>query len=158
MTLSQGNTFTDPGATTVDNADGTVPVLVSGSVNTAVPGNYTLSYSAQDAAGNKASKTRTVNVVAAAPKVTIKLTAIGQLLQMVEVVVTINNGGSTTMSNVKSTSASLIDVKALLVVPNGFSLGACQPSKPPRYGPRPVEYSHAQPGIRFGIEQESRSG
>jgi predicted outer membrane repeat protein len=124
MTVPQGSVFTDPGATAVDNVDGNLPVTVSGSVNTAIPGSYTLTYSAQDSAGNKATMTRTVNV-AAAPKVTLKLTSIGQLWQLVGIVVTINNGGSTTISNVKITSASLIGVNATLIVPNkGFSLGA----------------------------------
>jgi hypothetical protein len=124
MTVNQGSTFTDPGATAVDNVDGSVPVTVSGSVNTAVPGPYTLTYSAQDSAGNKATATRTVNVVAVAPKVTVKLTAIGELLGVVGVVVTVQNSGSATINNVKITSASLIDVKAALILPNGFSLGA----------------------------------
>src|SRR5262249_18613196 len=59
MTINQGSLFTDPGATAVDNVDGSVLVSVSGSVNTAIPGTYMLTYSAQDAAGNKATKMRT---------------------------------------------------------------------------------------------------
>jgi len=66
LTLPAGSAFTDPGATASDNVDASVTVIASGTVNTAVPGSYTITYSAQDAAGNTASATRTVNVVARA--------------------------------------------------------------------------------------------
>jgi hypothetical protein len=56
--------YTDPGASATDSYDGAVSVNTSGSVNTNVVGSYTLTYSASDAAGNAASSTRTVNVVA----------------------------------------------------------------------------------------------
>src|SRR5262249_22826832 len=65
MRVNQGSYFPDPFATATDNKDGSVSVSVSGSVNTAVPGSYTLTYSAQDSAGNKATKTRTVLVASA---------------------------------------------------------------------------------------------
>ncbi|WP_167859566.1 immunoglobulin-like domain-containing protein [Paenibacillus cymbidii] len=63
LVVALGGTFTDPGATATDNLDGTVAVTVSGSVNTAAAGSYTLTYSATDSAGNSASATRTVQVV-----------------------------------------------------------------------------------------------
>ncbi len=66
MSVTVGGIFTDPGATALDNIDATTTVSVSGSVNTAVVGVYTLSYNAHDVAGNNAAtSTRTVNVVAA---------------------------------------------------------------------------------------------
>ena len=55
-------TFTDPGATATDDEDKTVTVTVSGTVNMALAGNYILTYSATDKAGNKAEETRTVTV------------------------------------------------------------------------------------------------
>ena len=52
--------------------DGTVAVNASGAVNTAVPGAYTITYSATDAANNTATATRTVNVVdVTAPIITV---------------------------------------------------------------------------------------
>ena len=62
LTVAQGGTFTDPGASATDNWDGTVSVSVSGSVDTSTLGTYTLTYSATDHARNTATATRTVNV------------------------------------------------------------------------------------------------
>jgi hypothetical protein len=42
-------------------------VTTSGSVNTAVPGSYTITYTANDGRGNTATRTRTVNVADTAP-------------------------------------------------------------------------------------------
>jgi hypothetical protein len=72
LTLPVGATFEDPGATALDAVDGSVAVSATGSVNTAVPGSYTITYSATDAAGNTATATRTVNVVdITAPVITV---------------------------------------------------------------------------------------
>jgi len=62
MTLTIGDTFTDPGATAQDNIDGTVNVITTGTVNTTTAGTYTLTYTATDASGNTATLTRTVIV------------------------------------------------------------------------------------------------
>jgi hypothetical protein len=62
MTLAQGSTFVEPGASATDICSGPLAVTKTGSVNTAVPGTYTLTYTASDAAGLSASKTRTVTV------------------------------------------------------------------------------------------------
>ncbi|MCB9140392.1 MAG: DUF5011 domain-containing protein [Caldilineaceae bacterium] len=66
-TLSVGSPYNEPGWTAIDNVDGelTDQVTVSGSVNSSVPGSYTLNYSVTDAAGNVGSATRQVNVVSA---------------------------------------------------------------------------------------------
>ena len=61
------STYTDAGATAMDNVDGNITenILVTGSVNTAVIGSYTLTYNVSDSAGNPATPvTRTVNVTA----------------------------------------------------------------------------------------------
>jgi cysteine-rich repeat protein len=57
-----GSTFVDPGATAADVCSGNLGVIKSGTVNTAVAGSYTLTYSATDGAGLSASVTRTVTV------------------------------------------------------------------------------------------------
>jgi hypothetical protein len=69
LTLPVGSTFNDPGATALDSVDGVVAVNTSGSVNTAAPGAYTITYSASDATGNEDTATRTVNVVDVTPPV-----------------------------------------------------------------------------------------
>ena len=63
MTLELGTPFTDPGVSATDTVDGTVPVVTTGTVGTAI-GNYTLTYTATDAAGNSATATRIVVVLA----------------------------------------------------------------------------------------------
>jgi len=58
LTIELGSAYTELGATTNEGT-----LSTSGTVNTAVVGSYTITYSAIDSAGNKAIKTRTVNVV-----------------------------------------------------------------------------------------------
>jgi len=63
MTVSLQGTFTDPGATANDDKDGAITPVVSGVVNTNLTGDYILTYSAVDAAGNTGTATRKVMVV-----------------------------------------------------------------------------------------------
>ncbi|GBD33893.1 hypothetical protein HRbin34_00194 [bacterium HR34] len=53
ITILQGNSFIDPGATAYDIEDGdiTYKITVSGFVNTSVPGQYTLTYNVADSKG-----------------------------------------------------------------------------------------------------------
>ena len=62
LRVEQGTEFTDPGASANDDTDGEVTVSVSGTVDTATAGVYTLTYTATDAAGNEASAERVVTV------------------------------------------------------------------------------------------------
>ncbi|GAA5524053.1 hypothetical protein Maes01_00605 [Microbulbifer aestuariivivens] len=76
ITLDQGDTFNDAGATASDNKDGdlTAAITVSGAVNTSQAGIYTLRYDVSDAAGNAANTvTRTINVIADTVKPVITL-------------------------------------------------------------------------------------
>lgn len=68
--LTVGDTFTDLGATATDACVGSTSVAVSGSVNTAVAGTYTLTYSSVDASGNRGEATRVVTVTAPSPTTT----------------------------------------------------------------------------------------
>jgi len=56
VTLEAGDTFIDLGASAIDDIDGDVNVTVSGEVKNRTVGNYTLTYTAVDKAGNKATK------------------------------------------------------------------------------------------------------
>ena len=64
ITLTVGDTYTEPGATAIDDIDGMIQVVISGSVDTSTVGNYTITYTATDSSGNSVSITRTVQVVA----------------------------------------------------------------------------------------------
>jgi len=57
-TVIQDETYTDAGATALDDRDGPVTVIPTGSVNTALVGPYTITYTATDAAGNKKQRIR----------------------------------------------------------------------------------------------------
>ena len=64
ITLLEGEIYTDLGSTATDNVDATVTVTSSGIVDTNKVGTYTITYSAKDKAGNKATpKIRTVHVL-----------------------------------------------------------------------------------------------
>jgi hypothetical protein len=63
-TVAVGGTYTEAGATADDNIDGDVTddIVISGTVNADVAGTYSVLYKVTDAAGNVATKTRTVTV------------------------------------------------------------------------------------------------
>jgi hypothetical protein len=64
------STYNEPGALVADNRDNNISVVTSGLVNTGTLGNYTITYTAQDRAGNRAVEVkRTVSVVDRTPPV-----------------------------------------------------------------------------------------
>jgi hypothetical protein len=69
VTIIQGDTYNDAGATATDNVDGdiTSSIIKTGNVNTNVVDTYIITYTVSDSAGNTATKTRTVNVVSQNP-------------------------------------------------------------------------------------------
>jgi len=60
--VAEGSSWTDPGATRDQG-----PIFTSGTVNTSIPGLYTITYTATDLSGNTATATRIVTVI---PKIT----------------------------------------------------------------------------------------
>ncbi|WP_245768668.1 immunoglobulin-like domain-containing protein [Stigmatella aurantiaca] len=63
LALECGNPFTDPGAVAEDVCDDNLNITVTGTVNPAVPADYTLTYNVTDSAANAATPvTRTVSV------------------------------------------------------------------------------------------------
>ena len=87
VSLELGSTYTDAGATAVDNIDGTITssiVADTSAVNVNAVGTYTVTYNVSDAAGNAATQvTRTVQVVLIAITLTspddISVNAVGYL-------------------------------------------------------------------------------
>ena len=65
MSVTKGDTYTEPGATATDETDGTRDVSIGGTVNTSAVGAYNITYTATDLSGNVAHVTRVVNVVLA---------------------------------------------------------------------------------------------
>ncbi|MBU1958909.1 DUF5011 domain-containing protein [bacterium] len=61
--VSVGGTYTELGATVTDNVDTGLAAIVTGSVDTTKVGEYTLTYTATDSAGNVGTATRVVKVV-----------------------------------------------------------------------------------------------
>ena len=55
--------YNDAGASAVDDIDGNVTVSSTGTVDTSVVGEYTITYSATDSAGNTSTAARVINVV-----------------------------------------------------------------------------------------------
>lgn len=64
ITITEGDSFADPGFIALDNCDGNLAdrVRVSGTVDPSKPGTYTIRYEVEDSFGNAASATRTVIV------------------------------------------------------------------------------------------------
>ncbi len=74
VTITQGTTYNDAGATATDNVDGTLTnsIVTVNPVNSSTPGTYTVTYNVSDAAGNAATQvTRQVIVNSSSVRYTI---------------------------------------------------------------------------------------
>ncbi|MBQ4821929.1 immunoglobulin-like domain-containing protein [Aquimarina sp. MMG016] len=91
LIVQQGNALVDPGATATDDRDSVVEVIASNNVDVNVPGEYTITYTATDAAQNTASITRTV-IVNAPPVAVISASPLSGLAPLST---SFNNSGST---------------------------------------------------------------
>jgi len=61
-TVIQDAVYSDAGATAIDDTDGSVDVISSGTVDTSTVDVYTITYTATDLSGNESTATRIVNV------------------------------------------------------------------------------------------------
>ncbi|MCD9026431.1 immunoglobulin-like domain-containing protein [Cohnella silvisoli] len=65
MNIPQDGTYTEPGAIAMDAIDGVIPtssIVISGTVDTATLGTYSVQYVVYDHAGNRGVATRSVNI------------------------------------------------------------------------------------------------
>jgi len=69
LSINEGGFYIEYGASAQDERDGVLDVAISGTVNSNVPGRYSVTYTAQDTAGNKSSLVRTVDVSDLTPPV-----------------------------------------------------------------------------------------
>ena len=79
VTISRGSSYSEQGAVAVDDVDGNVAVTLSGSVDNMSVGIYTITYKAVDSAGNEATVTREVEVVADTTPPTISLNGASEI-------------------------------------------------------------------------------
>ncbi|MDC1255928.1 DUF5011 domain-containing protein, partial [bacterium] len=63
ISLFVGESYDELGANANDDVDGSVEVVISGTVDTSTAGNYPLTYTASDSAGNSASVERIITLV-----------------------------------------------------------------------------------------------
>lgn len=100
MTLKVGDTFTDPGTTVTDDVDKDLVAVVTGTVDTATAGSYTLKYNVTDKAGNAADEvTRTVIVEEVDTEKPV-ITLIGDATMNLKVGDTFTDPGTTVTDNV----------------------------------------------------------
>lgn len=99
VTLVQGDIYSEPGASAIDDFDGVVEVTVSGNVDTTKLGVYIIEYSANDSAGNTSSITRTVNVIAS-DNVAPVITLIGDNPQTIQIGTNYVEAGATAVDAV----------------------------------------------------------
>ncbi len=95
--LVLGSTYTDAGATALDNIDGVITpgIIQAGTVDTNTAGTYTITYNVSDAAGNAAVEVvRTITVSAADTTVPV-ITITGPSIISLEVGTTYTDAGAT---------------------------------------------------------------
>lgn len=119
VTVECRGSFSDPGATANDSCDGALSVTTTGSVNTNVPGVYTLTYSASDTAGNTGTATRTVNVVDSTPP---SITLNGSSSVTVECGTTYTDAGATAADTCDSSVTLNVDNPVNVNVPGIYTV------------------------------------
>jgi hypothetical protein len=119
VTVMLGAVYTDAGATATDNVDGdiTARIVVDNPVDTGTAGTYTVTYSVEDSAGNRASTTRTVIVQTVADTVPPEITLVGAATVTVQLGAIYTDAGATATDNVDG------DITARIVVDNPVDTG-----------------------------------
>jgi len=117
MNIMIGGTFTDPGATAMDDVDGdiTANIVVAGDVvNVNTAGTYVITYNVSDAAGNTATQ-RTRTVIVAADIVAPVITLLGSATINITVGGTFTDPGATATDDVDGNITANIVVAGAVV-------------------------------------------
>ena len=101
-----GSSYTDAGATTDDGSE----IRSSGTVNTNTLGTYTITYTAEDSAGNTSTATRTITVVDTTAPV---ITLLGDNPAEVELGSSYTDAGATTDDGSEIRSSGTVDVNTV---------------------------------------------
>ena len=109
--LMQGDTYTEEGATALDDRDGVVTVNITGTVTTNTPGIYTVTYTARDNALNEVTETRTVTVTA--PDASPVITMLGENPQHIDVGTTYSDSGVTVNDTEDGIITASVDTSSL---------------------------------------------
>ncbi len=112
VTVTVGSSYTDAGATAMDNVDGDLSagIVVNNPVDTNTVDTYTVTYNVSDAAGNPAAEVdRTVNVIAADSTAPV-ITLLGNASVTVTVGSSYTDAGATATDNVDGDLSSSIVV------------------------------------------------
>ena len=117
-TLVAGSTYSDSGASASDDVDGniTANIVVTDSVNSAVAGSYSVTYTVSDAAGNQTTKARSV-VVEAAPVVDTTapvISILGDNPASVELGTSYNDVGATATDDIDGNLSSSIQTTGVV--------------------------------------------
>jgi hypothetical protein len=115
VSLELGSTYTDAGATAVDNIDGDITsnIAVVSTVDVNTVGTYTVTFNVSDAAGNAATQvTRTVNIT---PDVTIPvITLLGETEVSLELGSIYTDAGATALDNIDGDiTANIVTVNSV---------------------------------------------
>lgn len=113
--LDYGSTFTDPGATAIDDVDGdlTTSLSVSGTVDTTIYGEQYLTYQVTDSNGNTAVKERIVVVKESIPP---ELTLLGNEREFVKLNEEYTEPGYTAIDNADGDISPLVEVSGTVDV------------------------------------------
>ncbi|NRB77044.1 MAG: BspA family leucine-rich repeat surface protein, partial [Saccharospirillaceae bacterium] len=100
VSITQNFSYQELGATAVDDYDGSITPVITGTVDTSIIGHYTVLYSATDSAGNQALVYRSIEVVKAADTLKPEINLNGVAEIYLEVGDTYNELGATVIDEV----------------------------------------------------------
>ncbi|MEA2029309.1 MAG: DUF5011 domain-containing protein [Campylobacterota bacterium] len=114
MSIEVGGSYSESGATAMDNVDGAITATPSGSVDANTAGTYTITYNATDSSGNSAEANRTVNVIQVKPLLANTTLSVDENATSGTVVgsVTVDNEGNSSITNFELNDTTTFEINA----------------------------------------------